>query len=341
MKFSHVKKISAAALAAMMLVVGMTACGSSDSIDSTDGGTANSTDIKKIGIVQLVEHDALDQSRKGFIDGLAEAGYVDGKNIKIDYKNAQGDTPNCNTIAGQFANDKKDLVLAIATPAAQAMASKTKDIPILVTAVTNPADSKLVQSNEAPGGNITGTSDLTPVKEQMELLHQLCPDAKKIALLYCSSESNSKYQIDLAKEEAAKYDIEAVEKTISDANDVQAVVQSLVGKVDAIYSPTDNVVASNMSLISQITTANKIPMFVGEESNVKNGGLATYGVDYYELGKLTAKQAVRILKDGESPANMPIEYLQHNKLFINLDLAKQLGVHVPANIAEKATDIKA
>lgn len=148
-------------------------------------------------------------------------GYVDGQNIKIDYKNAQGDIPNCTTIAGQFANDNKDLVLAVATQAAQAMASKTKDIPILVTAVTDPADSGLVESNEAPGGNVTGTSDLTPVKEQMELLTQLCPDAKKVALLYCTSEANSKYQIDLAKEEAAKYGIEAIEKTVSDANDVQ------------------------------------------------------------------------------------------------------------------------
>ena len=234
MKFSGVKKISAAAIAAMMLVAGMTACGSSDSTGTADSGTANGTDVKKIGIIQLVEHDSLDMARKGFIDGLAEAGYVDGQNIKIDYKNAQGDIPNCTTIAGQFANDNKELVLAVATQAAQAMASKTKDIPILVTAVTDPADSGLVKSNEVPGGNVTGTSDLTPVKEQMELLTQLCPDAKKVALLYCTSEANSKYQIDLAKEEAAKYGIEAIEKTVSDANDVQSVVQSLVGQVDAI-----------------------------------------------------------------------------------------------------------
>ena len=296
MKFSGVKKISAAAIAAMMLVAGMTACGSSDSTGTADSGATTGTDVKKIGIIQLVEHDSLDLAREGFIDGLAEAGYVDGQNIKIDYKNAQGDIPNCTTIAGQFANDNKDLVLAVATQAAQAMASKTKDTPILVTAVTDPADSGLVQSNEAPGGNVTGTSDLTPVKEQMELLTQLCPDAKKVALLYCTSEANSKYQIDLAKEEAAKYGIEAIEKTVSDANDVQSVVPiSLVGQVDAIYVPTDNVIASNMTLVAQIATANKIPLFVGDDQRAsENGGLATYSVDYYELGKLTArKQAVQ------------------------------------------------
>ncbi|MEE0251763.1 MAG: ABC transporter substrate-binding protein, partial [Acutalibacteraceae bacterium] len=221
------------------------------------------------------------------------------------------------------------------------MASKTKDIPILVTAVTDPADSGLVESNEVPGGNVTGTSDLTPVKEQMQLLTQLCPDAKKVAMLYCTSEANSKFQIDLAKEEAAKYGIEAIEKTVSDANDVQSVVQSLVGKVDAIYVPTDNVIASNMTLVAQIATSNNIPLFVGENNSVENGGLATYSVDYYELGKLTAKQAVRILENGETPANMPIEYLSENKLYINMDLAKQLGIEIPADLAEKAIDVKA
>lgn len=167
------------------------------------------TDVKKIGIIQLVEHDSLDLAREGFIDGLAEAGYVDGQNIKIDYKNAQGDIPNCTTIAGQFANDNKDLVLAVATQAAQAMASKTKDTPILVTAVTDPADSGLVESNEAPGGNVTGTSDLTPVKEQMELLLCFVRMPKKLLYYIAPVKQNSKYQIDLAKEEAAKYGIEA------------------------------------------------------------------------------------------------------------------------------------
>ena len=175
----------------------------------------------------------------------------------------------------------------------------------------------------------------------MQLLTQLCPDAKKVAMLYCTSEANSKFQIDLAKEEAAKYGIEAIEKTVSDANDVQSVVQSLVGKVDAIYVPTDNVIASNMTLVAQIATSNNIPLFVGENNSVENGGLATYSVDYYELGKLTAKQAVRILENGETPANMPIEYLSENKLYINMDLAKQLGIEIPADLAEKAIDVKA
>ena len=322
----------------MVLAISLTACGGSESTGNATSGTA--TDVKKIGIIQLVEHNSLDLAREGFVDGLKEAGYVDGENIRIEYKNAQGDVANCTTIAGQFANDNKDLVLAVATQAAQVMATRTKTIPVLVTAVTNPEDSKLVASNTAPGGNVTGTSDLTPVKEQMQLLTQLCPNAKKVALLYCTSEANSKYQIDLAKEEAAKYGLETIEKTVSDANDIQSVVQSMIGQVDAIYTPTDNVIAANMSLVSQIATANKIPLFVGENNSVEAGGLATYSVDYYALGKLTAQQAVRILKDGANPAEMPIEYLSENKLYINFALAEQLGLTIPEDLAQKATNVK-
>ncbi len=340
MKFTGVKKISAAVLAAALLVAGMTACGSSDSAGTAGSGAAAGTGVKNIGIIQLVEHTSLDLAREGFIDGLAEAGYVDGQNISIDYKNAQGDVPNCTTIAGQFANNNKDLVLAIATQAAQAMASKTKEIPILVTAVTNPADSGLVESNEAPGNNVTGTSDLTPVREQMELLTQLCPDAKKVALLYSSSEANSEFQINMAKEEAAKYGIETVDATVSEASEIQTVVQSLIGNVDAIYTPTDNTIASNMPLVAQIATENKIPLFVGENNSVENGGLATYSLDYYELGKQTAQQAVRILENGEDPATMPIEYQSNNKLYINFELAAKIGVEIPAELAEKAIDVK-
>ncbi len=338
MKFLRVKTLAAVALAAVVLAISLTACGGSESTGNATSGTA--TDVKKIGIIQLVEHNSLDLAREGFVDGLKEAGYVDGENIRIEYKNAQGDVANCTTIAGQFANDNKDLVLAVATQAAQAMATRTKTIPVLVTAVTNPEDSKLVASNTAPGGNVTGTSDLTPVKEQMQLLTQLCPNAKKVALLYCTSEANSKYQIDLAKEEAAKYGLETIEKTVSDANDIQSVVQSMIGQVDAIYTPTDNVIAANMSLVSQIATANKIPLFVGENNSVEAGGLATYSVDYYALGKLTAQQAVRILKDGANPAEMPIEYLSENKLYINFALAEQLGLTIPEDLAQKATNVK-
>ncbi len=288
----------------------------------------------KIGINQLVRHEALDASYQGFVDALEDAGYIDGENIKIDYQNAQNDQSTLNTIATKLVNDGSDLILAIATPSAQAVANATRDIPILVTAVTDPAGSDLVESNEAPGGNVTGTSDLTPVRKQIELFTQLVPDAKKIAILYSSSESNSKIQVDMAKEAAEEFNLEVVDATVSSTNDIEQVVQSLVGKIDAIYAPTDNTIASGMPTVAMVANANGIPVICGEEGMVSKGGLATYGIDYYKLGWLTGKQAVRIIKDNAQTATMPIEYLPEDEysLTINQEVANQLGIVIPEEL---------
>lgn len=307
------------------MAFGMTAC----------GGAAGAG-VLKIGVVQLVEHDALDAAYKGFVDGLKEAGYEDGKNIKIDYQNAQGEQANCVTIADKLVNDKSDLILAIATPAAQAVANKTKDIPILVTAVTDPASAKLVATNEKPGGNVTGTSDLNPIKEQMGLLKELVPDVKTVGMLYCSSEANSAFQVGLAREELKSMGIEAVDFTVSNSNEIQQVVQSMAGKVQAIYAPTDNMIAAGMANVSSVASAAKLPIVVAEPGMVENGGLATYGLSYYNLGKQTAAMAVRILKDGAKPADMPVEYLKETELVINKTTAEALGMTIPQALAEKA-----
>ncbi len=300
--------------------------------ESTANNDSNGSDkVFKIGVVQLVEHAALDASYQGFVDGLAEAGYEEGKNIKIDYQNAQGEQANCNTIASKLVNDKNDLILAIATPAAQAVANATKDIPILVTAVTDPADAKLVASNEAPGGNVSGTSDLTPCEAQIELLTKLVPTAKKVAMLYNSSESNSAFQVGLAKKAAAELGLETVDYTVSSSNEIQQVVESMIGKVDAIYAPTDNMIAAGMATVSMVANANNIPVIVGESGMVEQGGLATYGLSYYELGKLTGKQAAKVL-EGTNPGDMPIEYLQVFDLFVNEEVAKQLNITIPADL---------
>ena len=298
--------------------------------NSSDNGL--SSQIINIGILQLVEHSALDQSAQGFIDGLKEAGYEDGKNIKIDYQNAQGEQANCITISQKFINDKADLILAIATPAAQAAANLTKDIPILVTAVTDPADSKLVADNKAPGGNVSGTSDLTPVKEQIDLLKKLIPNAKKIAFLYNSSEQNSKFQIDLAKDRADDLGLNYIDATITNPNDIQQVVQSLIGRTDAVYVPTDNMVSAGMANVIAITEPAKIPVICGEAAMLNAGGLATYGIDYYELGKVTAAQAVRIFKGEASTASMPIEYMPNPVLSINTNAAEKLGILIPSDL---------
>lgn len=294
----------------------------------------------KIGIVQLVEHPSLDMAYQGFIDGLKELGYEDGKQIKIDYQNAQGEQANCVTIADKLVNDKNDLILAIATPAAQAVANKTSTIPVLVTAVTDPADAKLVKDNKNPQTNVSGTSDMTPVANEIELLTQLVPNAKKVGMLYCSSEANSKLQVDVAKETCKQKGLETVEATVSNTNEVQQVVQSLVGKVDAIYVPTDNMIVSSMVTVTMVSQQAGIPVIVSEESSVKNGALATHSLSYYNLGKQTAQMAVKILKDGANPSQMPIEYLQDTSLFINEDTAKALNIQIPQELLDKATVVK-
>lgn len=316
-------------IAGLMTLTFLTAAFAGCSSKETSG--TNKNKVIKIGVNQLVKHAALDASYQGFVDALSEAGYNDGENIKIDYQNAQGDQSNTNTIASKLVNDDNDLILAISTPSAQAVANATKDIPILVTAVTDPAGSGLVASNDAPGGNVSGTSDLTPVKKQIELLTQLIPDAKNIAILYCSSETNSKIQAEMAMEAASEYGITAEEATVSNSNEIEQVVQSLVGKIDAIYAPTDNIIASGMPTVSLIANKNGIPVICGEEGMVEAGGLATYGIDYYELGRVTGKQAVKIIKGEATTDTMPIEYLpdEECELTINEEVATELGIKIP------------
>lgn len=325
------KKIMKAAVAAT-LMLSMTACGSSDG--TSDANT-------KVGIIQLAEHPALDASYEGFMDALNEAGYTE-ENTSFDYQNASNDLSNCDTIADKLVSDGNDLIYAIATPAAQSVAGKTSDIPIVVSAVTDPAESGLVDSNEKPGTNVTGASDLTPVSEQIDLLKQLLPDAKKIAIMYCSSEDNSILQAELAQEAAQEAGLEYEIATVSDSNMIQQVTESLIGKVDAIYIPTDNLLAEGMSTVAQVANANNLPCIVGEEGMTENGGLGTYGIDYYELGKLAGQQAVAILNGEKTAAETPIAYLPAEQctLTINKGVADELGITIPADLLESATVIE-
>ena len=309
------------ALSAVVLVLGLMGC-------SKNGAKKKI----KIGVIQLVEHPALDGSYKGFVDGLAEAGFVDGENISIDYQNAQNEQANCVTIANKLVNDKDDLIFAIATPAAQAVANLTKDIPILVSAVTDPESAKLVKSNAKPDTNVSGTSDLTPVAAQIKLLKQIVPGAKKVGLMFCSSEQNSIFQIEMAKKACESEGLSFIEASVSNSNEIQQVTQSLCGKVDVIYTPTDNMIAAGMALVAQVANENGIPTIVGEEGMVNAGGLATYGINYYELGKQTAKMAVEILEGKNTPAKMPVQYLDSCDLKVNEETAKILGIKIPADL---------
>lgn len=328
------KRVFTLGIATILMMSSLAGCGKKPT-DTSDATNETSKKIK-IGVIQLVEHDALDAAYNGFVAGLEEAGYKDGDNIEIEFKNAQGEQANCATIASQLVNDKCDLILAIATPAAQAVANETSDIPILVTAVTDPADAKLVKSNEAPGTNVTGTSDLTPVEKQMSLLQELVPDAKKVAMLYCSAETNSKFQVDIAKKACKELGLDTVDATVSESSEIRQVVESLKGKVDAIYAPTDNLIAAGMSTVSMVANEIGIPTIVGEEGMCLNGGLATYGINYEKLGNQTAAMAVKILKGESTPDKMPIEYLENVDLFINTDTASALNITISADLKDKA-----
>lgn len=326
------KKIKAAALcAAAIMSFGLLAgCGSDKAAD-------NSGDKQyKIGIVQLVEHDALDAANKGFVDGLKERGFEEGKNLVIDQQNAQADQSNLQNIGQRFVNDKVDLIYAIATPAAQTVANLTKDIPIVASAITDYEGAKLIKSNNEPGGNLTGTSDMNPIKEQIDLLLKITPNAKTIGCIYTSSEANSEIQFKAMKEYAESKGLKVESATISNVNDIQQAAQSLVSKVDVFWVPTDNVVASAIPTLVSITDAAKKPVICGEPNHVKNGGLATYGIDYYELGKQSGHMAADILEGKSKPANMSIQFAKVLKAMFNKTDAAKLGITLSDDLLKDA-----
>lgn len=294
--------------------------------------------VFKIGISQFVEHPALDAARNGFIDGLKEAGFEEGKNVTFVIENAQGDFPTAQTIANKFVGEKVDMILAIATPSAQAAANATKDIPILITAVTDPVAAGLVKSLEKPETNVTGTTDMNPVKEQLELLKEILPDAKNVGILYNAAEANSKVQVDLAKKAAGELNLTIHEATVASSSEVNQAVQSLSGKVDAIYAPTDNTIASAIGAVVKVCNDAKIPVIAAERGMVEGGALATLGIDYYLLGKQTGAIAARVLK-GENPAEIPVEGSKEYKLIINKKAAERLGIKIPDAVMAKADEI--
>lgn len=308
---------------AMTLILVMAGC-------SGQGGS----DTKSIGVIQYVEHVALDAARDGFIDALEDNGYVDGENITIDVQNAQADQSNLSTISDRFVSNKVDLVLAIATPAAQSIAGKTEDIPILGTAITDYEAAKLVASNEAPGGNVSGTTDMNPIKEQIDLLVKLVPDAETVGVIYTSSEDNSIVQAAIAKEAIEALGLTYTEVTVTNSNEVQQATQNIVEKCDAIYLPTDNVLASSMPIVHGVTIESKTPVICGESGMVEGGGFATLGINYYDLGYKTGLMAIKVLEGEAEPAAMPIESADGFDFAINGAVANELGIEIPEDLAE-------
>lgn len=322
------KKLFKLALGATLALSMLAGCSSSDTDSSnsdSDSDISGSNGDYKIGIVQYVEHVALDAATEGFIAELVANGIPESS---IEVQNAQGEQANCATIATKFVNDQVDLILAVATPAAQASAQATSSIPILATAVTDFEVAGLTASN------ITGTSDMNPIAEQMNLLTKIVPDAETVGVMYCSSEDNSILQAEVAKAELEKLGIKAVEYTAADTNEIQQVVQSAVGKVDAIYIPTDNMFAQAIPTVIMVTEQAKIPVICGESGMVDAGGLATYGLNYEKLGAQTGAQAVKILKDGVDISSMAVEFSPEADLEITINEAmfESLGIEIPADL---------
>ena len=317
------KWITTGLLTASLLA--LAACGESSNTSEENDGT------KTVGVLQLVEHGSLNAAYEGFKEGLAEAGYTEGENLTIEYQNAQNSQDNLKSMSERLVNASPDLLLGIATPAAVSLANETTDTPIVVTAVTDLVGAKLADSNEEPGRNITGTSDMVPIEQQINLLLSIVPDAKTIGIMYNAGEANSKIQADLAEEalKAAGVDVKVL--TANTTNDVQQVTTSLAKDVDGIYVPTDNTFASAAAIVGEVAKETKTPIVAGSVEQVDDGALATYGIDYKSLGIQTGKLAAKILDGDAEAATTPVETADNLELVVNEEMAAALGID-PASI---------
>ncbi|HEL2514932.1 TPA: ABC transporter substrate-binding protein [Streptococcus suis] len=315
MYYKLVKKLATISVASMGLLT-LAACSSSSEQASSD--------VVKVGVLQYMEHESLTAAREGFVAELEANGYKEGEKLVLDYQNAQGDQANLQTISEQLI-DGNDIVLAIATPSAQSLATVSTETPIVFTAVTDPLSADLVESIEKPGGLLTGTSDQAPIDKQVELLGQAVTDAKTVGILYTTSERNSEVQVEQAKELLEKAGYKVVVKGITSSNEVQDAATSLMKDVDALFIPTDNTVASTMTMIGELSVEHKVPVIGGSTDMMDEGGLLTYGTNYEALGRQTAKMAIKII-EGANVSETAVEYPETVSLHVNEEMAQKLGI---------------
>ena len=294
----------------------------------------------KIGVSKMMDHPALNKSEEGFVAALKDKGYEEGVNVEYDFQNGQGETSNLNTIATQFVGNNVDLIFAIATPAAQACLGQTQTIPIIGTAITDFADAGLVNSNDNPGTNVSGTTDMNPIEEQIDLMLELFPETKTVGFLYSSSEDNSVLQVGIARDYIESKGLATVEKTIINTNDIQQATTSIVSECDAIYIPTDNNFASAMTMVGEICNEAKIPVFCGESGMVQTGGLGTLGINYYDLGYQAGLMAVKVL-EGADISTMAIEKSTNYEYCFNAAAVEACGITLPEKYAEYVYDASA
>lgn len=293
----------------------------------------------RIGISQIVEHPALDAVRKGFMDDMKENGYTPGDKVVFDYKNAQNNRAVSGQIARTFVGDKVDLIFAIATPSSQDAAAATKEIPILFSAVTDPVTAGLVKSLESPGGNVSGTTDRSPVAQQMDLVLRILPSVKRLGTVYNAGETNSVVSVRDIKSEADKRGLTLVEATAASSSAVKMAAESLVGKVDAIHIPTDNTVVLAFESVLKVCLDNKIPLFAADVDSVTRGAIAALAVDYYQLGRQTGAMARRILDKKTAIRDTPVEFQKELLLYLNPASAEKMGVKFSDELVKQAAKI--
>ncbi|TPG69825.1 ABC transporter substrate-binding protein [Brevibacillus laterosporus] len=324
------------------LALSLAACGAAPS-EKQEGATAatgQSAQDKnvKIGVSQFVQHPALDSIYQGIKDGLKDRGFEEGKNLEVDYQNANGELNNTITIAQKFASDKKDVAVAIATPSAQALAKAIEDVPVVFTTVTDPISAGLVSSLDKPDKNVTGTSDKLSMEAQLKLVQRFIPSIKKIGVIYTTAEVNAEVQVKDLQAAGQKMGIEVVPAGISSQNEVQMGAQSLVGKVEAIFIPIDNTVVASIEGVLSVAEKAKVPVFASDMDTVKRGAVATYGIDYYKMGKQTGEMVARILS-GQSVADTPVEIGKDTELVINEKAAQTFGLTISDDLRKEAKEI--
>ena len=337
------RKVLAMVLSAVMTAGVLAGCGNSSAEKSTADtkGTDSKEATYTVGISQFAEHGSLDNCREGFLEGLKEAGIEEGVNLDVILDNAQADTGTAATIADNFVSKNVDLICAIATPAAMSAYNSTKgtEIPVIYTAVSDPVAAQLATEDGTPVGNITGTSDALPVEEQLKMIRATLPDAKKIGILYTTSETNSESTIATYKELAGDYGFEIVDTGINTIADVEMAAKDLVTKVDCITNLTDNTVVSALQTVLAAANDAKIPVFGSEVEQVKNGCLAAEGIDYVALGKQTGAMAAKVLKGEAEASDMPYEACEGANLYINTEVASDLGITFPENYEADAAEV--
>ncbi len=335
------KKLVTVLLTAALVTSMAMGCGSeSGSSASSDSSSASSEDVVTIGISQFAEHGSLDNCREGFLEGLEEEGFVEGENLNVEYKNSASDMGTSSQIADAFVSDKVDMICAIATPAAQAAynAAESAGIPVVYTAITDPVAAELANEDGTSVGEVTGTSDKLPVEAQLKMIRQMLPKAKKLGIMYTTSEANSVAAIKEYEDLVDDYGFELVTKGISTTADIPLAAEELVGEVDCITNLTDNTVVSSLPTILDKANSKNVPVFGSEIEQVKIGCLAAEGIDYVALGQQTGKMAAQILKGEKSASEMNYETITEPGFYVNTKVAENLGIEVPSDLKDSAVE---